>query len=83
MQETIDGHGAVVRLPARLAGAPWPIKDAADYLGVSIRTLTRADELGKVRLIRFGFGRKISIPDSEVRRLADEGLKLFCMQGRW
>ncbi len=56
----------------RPPGKPWPIKEAADYLDISIRTLTRAADLGNVRLIRFG--RKISVPDSEVRRLAEEGL---------
>jgi hypothetical protein len=53
-------------------GSPWPLAEAAEFLNVCERTLTRAGELKKVRLIRFG--RKIQVPDSEVRRLAEEGL---------
>jgi excisionase family DNA binding protein len=56
----------------RPAGAPWPIPDAAGYLAVSTRHLIRLIDAGKVRSIRLG--RRVLIPDAEVRRIAAEGV---------
>jgi excisionase family DNA binding protein len=57
--------------PARPAGAPWPIPDAAAFLSVSPRHLSRLLDAGKVRSVRLG--RRRLIPDAEVQRLAREG----------
>jgi excisionase family DNA binding protein len=50
------------------------LADAAEFLGVSPRTITRLAESGRLRLVRIGLGRgRVLVPDSEVRRLADRG----------
>jgi excisionase family DNA binding protein len=57
---------------AREAGRPWPLLEAAEYLNVSTRTLTRLAEADQLRLVRLGLGRgRVLVPDSEVRRLAE------------
>lgn len=59
-------------LPAdRPPGAPWPIPDAARYLGVSDRHLYRLAERDLIVLIRLG--RRRLMPAEEVDRLAREG----------
>ena len=56
----------------RPAGAPWPLKDAREYLGgISERTFRELVAAGKVKTIPIG-GRPM-VPDAEVRRIAAEG----------
>lgn len=50
-------------------GQPWSLPEAARHLGVSVRTLTRLEKRGKLRLIR-EIGRRVMVPDAEVQRLA-------------
>ena len=57
--------------PARAAGSPWPIYDAAQFLHVSTRHLHRLLDSNKIRSLRLG--RRRLIPDAEVQRLAREG----------
>jgi excisionase family DNA binding protein len=57
--------------PDRPAGAPWPIPDAAAFLSISPRHLSRLLDAGKVTSVRLG--RRRLIPDAEVQRLAREG----------
>lgn len=52
----------------REPGDPWPLAEAAKRLGVSVRTLTRMEKRGKLRLIR-DLGSRPKVPDSEVQRL--------------
>ena len=56
----------------RQDGAPWGIKDAASYLGVSDRHIWRLIDEGKIKSIRLGT-RRVMIPDQEIRRVAQEG----------
>jgi excisionase family DNA binding protein len=56
---------------ARSAGAPWPVRTAAHFLAVSERHVWRLIVAGRVRAIRIG--RRVLIPDAEVRRVAAEG----------
>jgi len=60
----------------RAPGRPWPLREAAAYLGVSERTITRMAEAGKLKLLRIsgtgGRGRLL-VPDQELRRLAEGG----------
>ncbi|MBX9625634.1 MAG: excisionase family DNA-binding protein [Gemmataceae bacterium] len=57
--------------PPRAAGSPWPIPEAAAFLTVSPRHLSRLIDAGKVRSVRLG--RRRLVPDDEVRRIAGEG----------
>jgi excisionase family DNA binding protein len=58
----------------RAPGRPWSLADAAEFLGVSQRTLTRLAEDGRLRLVRIGVGRgRVLVPDAEVQRLAQRG----------
>jgi excisionase family DNA binding protein len=60
---------------ARPAGAPFPLGEAATFLGVSARTLVRLGEAGKLKLIRLGTGRgRVLVPAAEVERLANQGV---------
>jgi len=60
--------------PTRPPGQPWSLAEAAEFLGVSPRTLTRLAEGGRLRLARIGLGRgRVLVPDAELRRLADRG----------
>lgn len=52
----------------REPGDPWTLAEAAKRLGVSVRTLTRMEKRGKLRLIR-DLGSRPKVPDSEVQRL--------------
>jgi len=56
----------------RQAGSPWPLPEAARFLGVSHRHLVRLIDAEKVKTIRFG--RRVLIADAEIRRLASEGI---------
>lgn len=62
---------ATLHVDGRPAGAPWPVPDAAAYLGVSARHLWRKIAEGEIRSIRFG--RRVLIPADELTRLAAEG----------
>ncbi len=55
-----------------LEGAPWVLVDAAAFLGVSTAHLRRLVSAGKVRSIRLG--RRVQVPDVELRRVAAEGV---------
>ncbi len=52
-------------------GSPWPILSAARHLGISDKHLRRLIDAGLVRVIHFG--RRVFVPDSEMRRLAENG----------
>ena len=56
---------------SRRPGAPWPILDAAAHLGISDRHLRRLIDEQRIRVIRLG--RRVMVPDAEMRRVADEG----------
>ena len=56
---------------ARPPGAPWTITDAAAFLTISERHLSRLLNASLVRSVRLG--RRRLIPDDEVRRIAREG----------
>jgi excisionase family DNA binding protein len=56
--------------PERLAGKPWSVAQAAEFLGISTRTLWRLIDARDVKVTRLG--RRVLVPDSEVRRLAGE-----------
>ena len=55
----------------RLPGAPWSVRDAAKFLGISERHLIRLIEDAKVG--SFLLGRRRLIADAEVRRVAEGG----------
>jgi excisionase family DNA binding protein len=57
----------------RAAGKPWAVPEAAEFLGVSSRTLWRLIESHSIQVARLG--RRVLLPDAEVRRLAGEGAK--------
>lgn len=59
--------------PRRQEGAPWSIRDAAEYLGVSDRHLIRLIDDGKVK--SFKLGRRRLIADSELRRISEGGVQ--------
>jgi excisionase family DNA binding protein len=54
----------------RPAGKPWAVAEAAGFLGNSTRTLWRLIDTRDVKVARVG--RRVLVPDSEVRRLAGE-----------
>jgi hypothetical protein len=56
---------------ARPDGAPWSMRDAASYWGVSERHVAGLAAAGKVRTIKIGSRRMV--PDAEVRRVAEQG----------
>jgi excisionase family DNA binding protein len=58
--------------PNHPAGSPWPIPDAAAFLGISPRHLHRLIDAHKVKSIVLG--RRRLVPDSELRRIAAEGV---------
>ena len=59
-------------VPARAPGRPWPLAEAAEYLGVSARTLMRMAEADKLKLLRLGTGRgRVLLSDAEVKRIAE------------
>lgn len=55
----------------REPGAPWSIHDAVRYLGISQRHLRRL--VNKRSIGSFRLGRRVMIPDAELRRIAAEG----------
>lgn len=55
----------------RKAGKPWSIRDAAEFLGISDRHMRRLVDEGRCKHLRFG--RRVLVPDAEVRRMAVEG----------
>jgi excisionase family DNA binding protein len=60
-------------LTGRPDGSPWPFPDAARFLAVSLRHLTRLADANQVKTIRLG--RRRLVPDAEVKRLAAEGTR--------
>ncbi len=58
--------------PSHPAGAPWAVRDAAAFLGVSARHLVRLLDAEKVA--SFNLGRRRLIADAEVRRVASSGV---------
>src|SRR4051812_43751561 len=57
--------------PERPKGKPWSVTESATFLGISTRSLWRLIDGGDVRVARIG--RRVLLPDAEVRRLAGEG----------
>jgi excisionase family DNA binding protein len=56
---------------ARPAGKPWSYREAAEALGVCEVTVARAARSGRVQSLRVG--RRVFLPDAELRRLQVEG----------
>jgi excisionase family DNA binding protein len=56
---------------SRPPGAPWPLDQAAGFLGVSKRHLHRLIDCRKAKALRIG--RRVLLADAEVRRLAEQG----------
>lgn len=52
-------------------GRGFPRDDAASRLGISVRSLIRLEESGKIRTIRIGH--RVIVPASEIARLLAEG----------
>jgi predicted site-specific integrase-resolvase len=63
----------IQKWPGLIAGQNWPIKDAADFLRVSVMTLTRSEIAGRLKIIRIGNRRFLS--DADVKRIAAEGIQ--------
>jgi excisionase family DNA binding protein len=59
---------AVQPSPQRPTGKPWGVAEAAEFLGISTRTLWRLIDARDVKVTRLG--RRVLVPDAEVRRLA-------------
>jgi excisionase family DNA binding protein len=59
------------KLPARPPGAPWSLRDAAAWLGISERHLAALCADGRVRSIKIGCRRLI--PSDELERVGREG----------
>jgi excisionase family DNA binding protein len=57
---------------ARPCGAPWSISEAAKHLGLCERTIRRLIENKRVRAIKFG--RRLMIPDQEIKRISETGV---------
>jgi excisionase family DNA binding protein len=57
----------------RPVGKPWAVGAAAEFLGISTRTLWRLIDAHNVKVTRLG--RRVLVPDAEVRRLAGEEAK--------
>jgi len=53
-------------------GRPWELLSLATFLNVSKKTLERAIKAEKLKAIRIN--RRVLIPDSEARRVAEAGL---------
>jgi excisionase family DNA binding protein len=58
---------------ARPPGSPWPLSEAANYLGISLRHLIRMADQNKVKTIYIG--RRRLVPDDQVRAVAAEGTR--------
>jgi excisionase family DNA binding protein len=59
------------KVPARPGGAPWSMRDAAAYWGVSERHVAGLAAANKIRTIKIGARRLV--PADEVERVAHEG----------
>ncbi|QEL20538.1 hypothetical protein [Limnoglobus roseus] len=57
----------------RQPGEPWSMKEATKYLKCCVRTISNAENTGRIRLIRIGT--RVLVPDTELQRVAREGLK--------
>lgn len=55
-----------------LSPSLWTVNQAAKYLLVAPLTVYRWIAAEKIRAIRFGFGRSIRIPRTEIERIAGE-----------
>ena len=53
-------------------GRPWELPSLAVFLNVSKKTLERAIKAEKLKAIRIN--RRVLVPDSEARRVAEAGL---------
>jgi hypothetical protein len=67
----LNGRAPAPAVPARPAGKPWPLRDAAAFLSISERHLATLCADGRVRSIKIGARRLV--PDEEVARVAREG----------
>lgn len=61
-----------VSCPDRQPGAPWSLRDAAEFLGISPRHLARLIDTAAVKSIKIG--RRVFVADAEVRRVAEHGV---------
>ena len=55
----------------REAGKPWELAEVSEFFNVCLATAQRAGRSGRLRTIRVG--RRVLVPDDEVRRAAAEG----------
>ncbi|MFL5330722.1 MAG: helix-turn-helix domain-containing protein [Gemmataceae bacterium] len=53
-------------------GAPWSLQDAATFLGLCRETLSRLVLQNQIKAIRIG--KRVFVPDTEVKRLSQVGL---------
>lgn len=58
--------------PKRLEGQPWSLRDAASYLGISLRHLIALADDGKIATFRLG--RRRFIGAAEMTRVATKGV---------
>ncbi len=56
----------------RTPGQPWSLNDAAAFFGICRKSVERMIRDQKVKAIRFGT--RVMLPDSEVKRVAEQGL---------
>jgi excisionase family DNA binding protein len=54
----------------RATGKPWSVREAAQFLGISERSLWRLIDARDVKVTRLG--RRVLVPDCVIRRLAGE-----------
>ena len=66
--QTIDRP---VSATTRPHGAPWSLRDAAEFIGVSPRHLARLLNTGAIK--SFKIGRRVLLADVELRRIAAHG----------
>lgn len=56
---------------AREPGKPWELPEVAEFFHICLATAQRAGRSGRLRTIKVG--RRVLVPDDEVRRAAAEG----------
>jgi excisionase family DNA binding protein len=81
MMSSLNGRASLAesKRPARPDGAPWSLRDAASFLGVSERHAAGLAAAGKIRTIKIGARRLV--PDDEVRRVACQGTESAAADG--
>jgi excisionase family DNA binding protein len=56
----------------RPPGAPWTVRELAEFLAVGRNRIYAGIEAGTIRAIKLG-AHSVRVPDSEVSRLLEEG----------